>query len=604
MGITKDDAKKYPSKIPMYVGSDNSVTPETVDPKTKRRLDVVIPFRKDIPSTSLAFIPDIRAVCPDATHAITRCVESDLRKLADKILGQKEDPSTTNHILNNFECNLTERAVKPPRFKFPVSKQENGKQRCGELFLSGREALTAIASMEKLKEANVHSELFKGVFTDNKILGGGTDENNDSIRVLREIHPELFCKPHPSNPNGPKNLISLYDAAELWRKSLNWVVVLLRGSRDYFKDDSVRDFKLWSETYYHISRALFDTTLGITPYKLKLLLIPQIVESGFIRSPWDHMTEGLEKSNHHSHKNFQTRSMRGGGQFFNPDPMFLELFFSFCSLLRLNKTRSISERIKKCFRAMYGADIQDNNNSFNKICAKKVEEPTLAIGLRKEKNTLFMGLRFYVHGSFGGITSSDGKKITNEILSSFIVDFGGMSLQKSSLETLLARHSDLPHCYVVVKDATELQLATGSQTDQSSVENGSTAPTAKRRRIDDDGPKKIKSTSLVLRQFARGGVKFLSPKFILDCIQESCIKDPKDYEFKAGSEFPRVRVRDIKPLLLQQCNPTDQKYVSPSISVQRYRHKTQLMEKHIESDPESENENEEVVYDVLEDILD
>ena len=69
----------------------------------------------------------------------------------------------------------------------------------------------------------------------------------------------------------------------------------------------------------------------------ELVTIPQIVEGNFVVSPWNHICEGLEKSNHHASKDFHTRTMRGGGKMCNHDPLFLERFFSFCKLLQRTK---------------------------------------------------------------------------------------------------------------------------------------------------------------------------------------------------------------------------------------------------------------------------
>ena len=59
--------------------------PLTCQPETGKRTELNVPFRKKLPRTSLVSIEIIRCVCPDATHMITRCVETDLRKMAKKI---------------------------------------------------------------------------------------------------------------------------------------------------------------------------------------------------------------------------------------------------------------------------------------------------------------------------------------------------------------------------------------------------------------------------------------------------------------------------------------------------------------------------------------
>ena len=69
--------------------------------------------------------------------------------------------------------------------------------------------------------------------------------------------------------------------------------------------------------------------------------MPQLVLSNFLRSHWEHLCEALEKSNHHANKDFRSRTLRGGGRLHNQDPLFLEIFFSFCKFIKSGKcTRS------------------------------------------------------------------------------------------------------------------------------------------------------------------------------------------------------------------------------------------------------------------------
>ena len=49
------------------------------EPDTGKRIELNVPFRKELPKTSLVSIEEIQCVCRDATHMITRCVETDLR---------------------------------------------------------------------------------------------------------------------------------------------------------------------------------------------------------------------------------------------------------------------------------------------------------------------------------------------------------------------------------------------------------------------------------------------------------------------------------------------------------------------------------------------
>lgn len=300
MGVPKDDYNEFPSKLPMYLSDNSNLTSSTVHEITKKRTDISMPFRTNIPKTSLTYFEDVRSICPDATHAIIRCVEGDLKKWADKIIGYKKSETLQMEALFRLERNLTEREVKLPCFKFTIVNKK-----CCAISLSGRESSTAIAETDEIeKSGKVTSDLFSGVWTDAELLAGD-NQKNCCVKVLRELHPNLFKHVHPSaKGDDTKRYMSMLDAAELWRRSLNAMSLLLRQSEETFKSDL---YKHWAETYFQISLAIFSLDIAITPYKLKLLLIPQLVESGYIESPWNHMTESLEKSNHDAQKDYHMR---------------------------------------------------------------------------------------------------------------------------------------------------------------------------------------------------------------------------------------------------------------------------------------------------------
>ena len=84
-------------------------------------------------------------------------------------------------------------------------------------------------------------------------------------------------------------IISAFDVCELLRSSLNQCVLCLRAEQ--FNSET---FKKWAEAYYQNNILIFGHA-GMTPYKLKMLMFPQIVRSGYIQRPFDHLCEGLEK---------------------------------------------------------------------------------------------------------------------------------------------------------------------------------------------------------------------------------------------------------------------------------------------------------------------
>ncbi len=98
-----------------------------------------------------------------------------------------------------LEKNLTEREVKLPFFRFNIERNK-----CQQISLSGREALTAIADRNELTATGrVQSELFDGVFSEESSLSR-SETDMYCMQVLRKLHPSLFCQVDPENPTGRK----------------------------------------------------------------------------------------------------------------------------------------------------------------------------------------------------------------------------------------------------------------------------------------------------------------------------------------------------------------------------------------------------------------
>ena len=185
--------------------------------------------------------------------------------------------------------------------------------------------MTGIDYKDEFDEAEIQHELFKGVFTENKTVGVLSGIKSGSMNVLKTLHHVCF-----------KNVKStcrkkLLDAAELWRESLNQLTVEATTRKKFGKQD-ISEYNGLSEIY-DMSIVMFDVKLMLTPYKLNLCLIPQLLEGGYIESPFNQLCEGTEKSKHHVHRDFQQKTMRGGGTVRHADPMFLEIFFSFSVLV-------------------------------------------------------------------------------------------------------------------------------------------------------------------------------------------------------------------------------------------------------------------------------
>ena len=100
-----------------------------------------------------------------------------------------------------------------------------------------------------------------------------TDMYVKSAKVLQAIYPSLVSKVLGKI----LGFIIIKDASELFRKSLNACTKLLIARSDF----NASEFKKWAEIYYQYSMLIFGEQ-GLTPYKLKLLLMPQLVVSNFI----------------------------------------------------------------------------------------------------------------------------------------------------------------------------------------------------------------------------------------------------------------------------------------------------------------------------------
>ena len=147
-------------------------------------------------------------------------------------------------------------------------------------------------------------------------------------------------------PGKTLGCITTKKASELLRKSLNECTKLLRARGNF----NAIGYKKWAEKYYQFSVLLLEEH-GLTPFKQKILLMPKLVVSNFILSPWEHLCEPLEKSNHQANKDFQSRTMRGGGRLHNQDPLLFEtlVFFSSTSSSNLASAQLFS---KQCGRRL------------------------------------------------------------------------------------------------------------------------------------------------------------------------------------------------------------------------------------------------------------
>ena len=136
--------------------------------------------------------------------------------------------------------------------------------------------------------------------------------------MLQANYPSLLSK----KPGKTLGCITSINDCELLRMILNECTKILRARGNFNASENQN----WADIYYQVSVLIFGEQ-GLTPFKLKLLLMPQLVVSNFIQSPCENLCEALEKSNHRASKGFQSRTMRGGGRLHNQDPLFLKIIF-------------------------------------------------------------------------------------------------------------------------------------------------------------------------------------------------------------------------------------------------------------------------------------
>ena len=512
LGITNETSS--PSRMPLHV-TDPQYTPTTCDPKTGLRSDVAIPFRTDLPKSSLVYFENVQSVCPDVTHMTTRCVENDLQKIAQKIIREKYPHHDL--AIRQLEENLTRRDAKRPYFQFNVTHKSGSLiGTVGPVSLAGSNALAVIADKEELLDAKEGSigDLFEGVWgAADIVLGSEESAHVQCVKVLRNWYPNLFDKDNPKQVGSGDKFISAYDACELLRHSLNQCVLCLRSEE--FNCDT---FKKWAETYYQTNVLIFGHA-GLTPYKLKMMMFPQLVESGFIQRPFDHMCEGLEKSNHHANRDFQTKTMRGGGKIYHKDPLFLESSSSFMKFLRMatelkeretnptngtldkttltvSKTNPIS--VMSLLQSPAKAKkIQVPGPEYLEICRKEITIPKLAIGAKKN---VLAGLRFCLLGRLG---TWKRQTLTHDNVKQMVENMGGIVFDNDRAGVLMNTHSHLPNCFVIVKDEKDLIIGTGSTNEIKDLK-----PKQRRRSSSStrDGENEPSQHSNVAKRFAAGGV--------------------------------------------------------------------------------------------------
>ena len=130
------------------------ILPSTVDYATGRRTKLNIDINQSIPKDSLISFKSTFNTCPDLLHMVVRSVESDLKLHVDSLLLLKY------HVaISRLECNIMERNVKPPRFKFEIVENLHK-----AVSLSFRDAEVTISDCDRISDyGQSNCPMFEGV---------------------------------------------------------------------------------------------------------------------------------------------------------------------------------------------------------------------------------------------------------------------------------------------------------------------------------------------------------------------------------------------------------------------------------------------------------
>jgi hypothetical protein len=552
-------AERVKSKAPLYIDLHDDFYTTKVHEISKKRTDLVVPFSDKCPPHSLVYFKTPMSVCPDAVHMTIRCVEHDLRKMANKVLQAKlpygEEP------LRNFEKNLTERDIKPPYFEFEKERRKDDVvTKVGSVSLSGIEAIAAIADVHEFEGSSTEiTPLYSNVWSEEEICLESTSTQGNVIRELGFDH--LFTI---SRDDSDKTLMSMYAAADLLRRSLNECVKLLRSSSTGLH---IAEYRHWAEVYYQMSWMLFGED-GLTSYKIKLLLVADLCgPEKPIVTPWNHMTESLEKSNHAAQRFSQLRTMRFGGQKYHEDPTFQDLWYSYCNLLDVSAIHCTQSQLQKCYRIVH--DIDENEtivepktkffNTYLKLCQRKLQRPSLAVGTQSELPLL--GMHFLPIGAF----KAKGDPVdtpTSAILQDWIKCLGGWVLDTQKATRILQSHGKTPHCYVIIKSDEELRRGTTYESERGAINSGK--KTAGKKQV-------LSRYAIACRKYAEGDFIFLKWNYIQDVRNSKRVLNIDSYKLQPGPRVRKLKIKEFMPLFIRQCDPRKGNIVTARTALKRYR---------------------------------
>ena len=556
LGIASD--KSSPTLMPVYIpfektpaSTDNRediFLPGATHAETHRRFDLDIPFRNqdEIPDQCMIYISDIRQVIPDPVHLIIRCVEFDLRHMAQLLCREKhpfEEPA-----IRELEKRLSAREVHRPAFKFTIEKRTSTEPgTVASVSLTGTETKAVLADATDFQipgsdDTQTICDLYStGVWMDEKF--GRQDAT--AIDVLKSLGYEF------------EDAIFYRDLAEILRSSLNQCLHLLRNAYEF----DIEQFKIHAEAYFQCSIALFGAD-GITGYKAKLMLFPQLIKAGYMKLPFSHLTEATEKSNHHAHRDYNLHTTRGGGKLINEDPTYQDLYFSYMSLVSDTITENTMSRLEEAYYDIHGHGPLPEEQRFLDIATQPIPEATLREPGTPTHRPLG-GMRFMLLGRFGAKTTQ--KEVTAKI-----EKLGGTVLDNEKAWRIMKAHSKAPLCFIVLPNDNSLKELKENAESQNPID-------LKQLQLQQTKQHKQRNKRSVLSQAAKdcvvfggGDFKFLNVSYIYAAEKSMSVEDPAAHLMKVPVKIPKIIVKDMRALFMnQRITGTSERTISTTARLKR-----------------------------------
>ena len=409
--------------------SKGVILPSTIDCATGRRTELNFDISEQLPSESLVFLKSTFNTCPDVLHMIVRSVENDLKLHVDSLVSSKDHTA-----IGRLECIITERNGKPPRFKFEIVDKL-----CKAVSLSFRDAEVIISDCTRTRDfGRVDNPLFEGVFSFETphVYKSDQTQPNTPYNVLISLVGGLETQ-------FTKGIgISVRKLADLQFQSLFQLLELLRQR----EITDLQKCKNLYETNYQCTLCLLGDR-GLTPYKLKIDMLLRIYEKGEILSPFHYMTEGTEKGHHSASKDYNSKTMRdGGNDAWNMSSNFLDIQFSF--LRAVDFCSSKADLLRR-----YRLSNEDDVKSYLEICREPIIEPVLDFHRTAEN---FRCMTFIVLGTYGNIRQ------TQASIKKTITEHGGTVLNNTDIVNR-SKLSFLSHHYCVLPNRRSIDSFTCNQ---------------------------------------------------------------------------------------------------------------------------------------------